>query len=209
MKPFPRERRAPKPQSGAFGSGAKKWGARRFEFFGRARALFPDRDNLFPAFAFKRETAGAMNSILVRPATRQDIPRVFELVCELAEFENARDQVETTPEILERDGFGATPLFGLLVAERDGEVVGMALTYFRFSTWKGKRLYLEDLVVTESARGRGVGRALLEATIQLARDLNCTGLMWQVLDWNKSAIEFYQRFDVRLEEQWLNVHLDL
>jgi GNAT superfamily N-acetyltransferase len=153
--------------------------------------------------------SSASDAVFIRPGTRQDIPRAWELICELALFERARDQVETTPEILERDGFGATPLFGLLVAELDGEVVGMALTYFRYSTWKGKRLYLEDLVVTESARGRGVGRALIEATIQLARETNCTGLMWQVLDCNKSAIEFYKRFDVRIEGEWMNVHFDL
>ena len=147
--------------------------------------------------------------IAIRPATREDIPRVFELVCELAQFERERHQVETTPEILERDGFGESPLFGLIVAQEQSEVVGMALYYFRYSTWKGKRLYLEDLIVTEKARGRGVGKALLEATIQVARDLNCTGLMWQVLDWNTEAMEFYKRFGVCLDGEWVNVHLDV
>ena len=151
-----------------------------------------------------------MNSLFsIRPATRDDIPRVFELIQELAEFENAREHVETTPEQLAEDGFGDNPLFGLLVAQSGEKIVGMALSYFRYSTWKGKRLYLEDLVVTESARGKGVGKALLEATIQKARETNCTGLMWQVLEWNTPAIEFYRRFDVRLDEEWTNVHLDL
>lgn len=149
------------------------------------------------------------DSISIRPGTGQDIPRVFELICELAQFENAREQVETSPEQLERDGFGPAPLFGLLVAQRGEEVVGMALTYFRYSTWKGKRLYLEDLVVTESARGNGVGRALLEATMRVAREAGCSGLMWQVLDWNRPAIEFYKRFGVRFDGEWLNVNLDL
>ncbi len=149
------------------------------------------------------------DSISIRPGTCQDIPRVFELICELAQFENAREQVETSPEQLERDGFGPAPLFGLLVAQRGEEVVGMALTYFRYSTWKGKRLYLEDLVVTESARGNGVGRALLEATMRVAREAGCSGLMWQVLDWNTPAIEFYKRFGVRFDGEWLNVNLDL
>lgn len=147
-------------------------------------------------------------SISIRPATRADVPRAFELVCELATFENAREQVETNCEILERDGFGANPLFGLLVAQVGEEVVGMALYYFRYSTWKGKRLYLEDLVVSESARGQGVGKALLNAVVERAREENCTGLMWQVLDWNAPAIEFYKRFDVRFESEWQNVHLD-
>ncbi len=149
-----------------------------------------------------------MNDLHIRPATRADVPRVFELICELAEFENAREQVQITPAILERDGFGPTPLYGLLVAQMDGEVVGMALFYVRYSTWKGKRLWLEDLIVTEKARGRGVGTALLEATIGAARQQNCSGLMWQVLDWNESAIKFYEKFGARFEREWDNVHLD-
>lgn len=151
-------------------------------------------------------------NIQIRPATRADIPRVFELICELATYENARHQVETTPAILERDGFGETPLYQLLVADDGGDnsshVVGMALSYFRYSTWKGKRLYLEDLIVTESARGKGAGKALLNATIQLARQSECSGLMWQVLDWNTPAIKFYEKFGVRIEEDWNTVHLD-
>lgn len=151
-------------------------------------------------------------NIEIRPATRADIPRVFELICELAEYERAREHVETSPEILERDGFGDTPLYQLLVAD-DGDansshVVGMALCYFRYSTWKGKRLYLEDLIVTESARRRGCGRALLGATIELARQSECSGMMWQVLDWNESAIRFYEKFGVRIETDWNTVHLD-
>ena len=149
-----------------------------------------------------------MMNVQIRRATRADIPRVFELICELAEFENARAQVETTPEILERDGFGANPLYQLLVADDSSHVVGMALCYFRYSTWKGKRLYLEDLIVTESARGKGIGKLLLKATIELARQTECSGLMWQVLDWNAPAIAFYQKFGVRMESEWNTVHLD-
>ena len=147
-------------------------------------------------------------NIQIRRGRREDVPRVYELICELAEYEKAREQVETTPEILERDGFGDDPLYQLLVAEDSSHVVGMALCYFRYSTWKGKRLYLEDLIVTASARGCGVGTALLNATIELARQTNCSGLMWQVLDWNESAIKFYQKFGVRMETEWNTVHLD-
>ena len=146
--------------------------------------------------------------MLIRPATRADVARVYELICELAAFENAREQVETTPAILERDGFGDAPLYQLLVADDSGGVVGMALCYFRYSTWKGKRLYLEDLIVTEAARGQGIGRALLNATIELARHSDCSGLMWQVLDWNEGAIAFYRKFGVRIEAEWNTVHLD-
>ncbi len=144
----------------------------------------------------------------IRHATRADIPRVHALICELATYEKAREQVETTPAILERDGFGDAPLYQLLVADDGGEIVGIALSYFRYSTWKGKRLYLEDLIVTESARGQGVGRALLGATIELARQTDCSGLMWQVLDWNAPAIKFYEKFGVRIETEWNTVHLD-
>ncbi len=148
-------------------------------------------------------------SVHIRPGVRADVPRAFELICELATFENARDKVQTTPEQLERDGFGEAPLFHFLVAESGGAVVGMALCYFRYSTWSGKQLYLEDLIVTESARGGGVGKALLEATIQTARDAACTGLMWQVLDWNMPAQGFYEHFGARLDGEWINVHFDL
>lgn len=150
-----------------------------------------------------------MSDILIRPGTRADVPRAFELIQELAEYEKAAEQVTTTVQKMEEDGFGPNPVYGLLVAE-DGEkgVVGIALYYYRYSTWKGKRIYLEDLIVTEAARGRGVGKALLQATIQTARDTNCTGLMWQVLDWNEPAIEFYKRFDVRFDEGWINCHVD-
>lgn len=147
-------------------------------------------------------------NIQIRPATRADIPRVHELICELATYEKAREQVETTPATLERDGFGENPLYSLLVADDEGEVVGIALSYFRYSTWKGKRLYLEDLIVTESARGKGIGKDLLNATIELARQTNCSGLMWQVLDWNTPAIGFYEKFGVRMETEWNTVHLD-
>ena len=149
-----------------------------------------------------------MTPIHIRPAVRADVARVFELICELAAFENAREQVGTSPTILERDGFGPVPLYGLLVAEVEGEIVGIALTYVRYSTWKGKRLWLEDLIVTQSARGRGVGTALLDATIQNARETDCSGVMWQVLDWNESAIAFYRKFGARCDGEWVNVHLD-
>ena len=147
-------------------------------------------------------------NIEIRRGRAEDIPRVYDLICELAAYENAREQVETTPEILLRDGFGDEPLYQLLVAQNSSHVVGMALSYFRYSTWKGKRLYLEDLVVTEAARGQGVGTLLLKATIDLARQTDCSGLMWQVLDWNESAIAFYQKFGVRIETEWNTVHLD-
>jgi GNAT superfamily N-acetyltransferase len=147
-------------------------------------------------------------NMTIRPGTPADIPAAFALVKELAIYEKALDQVTNTEAQMLSDGFGPQPIFGLIVAENEGQVVGISLYYFRYSTWKGKRLYLEDLVVTESMRGKGLGEKLLEATIDMARQTQCSGLMWQVLDWNTPAIKFYERFGTRFDGEWLNVHLD-
>ena len=147
-------------------------------------------------------------NILIRKGTADDVPEVFELVRELAVFEKAPEQVTNTPEMMLKDGFGAEPIFGLFVAEVDGKVVGISLYYYRYSTWKGKRLYLEDIVVTESMRGYGLGKQLFDATVEEAQTTNCTGMMWQVLDWNKPAIEFYKKYGTRFDEEWINCHLD-
>jgi GNAT superfamily N-acetyltransferase len=148
--------------------------------------------------------------IQIRPGTAADIPQAFNLVTELAVYELAADQVTNTAEQMLEDGFGPNPLFGLIVAEDDetNKLVGIALYYFRYSTWKGKRLYLEDIIVTESHRGMGIGKLLLDETIETARQTNCTGAMWQVLDWNKPAIGFYQQFGTRFDDGWTNCHLD-
>lgn len=146
--------------------------------------------------------------IKIRKGTPEDVPQVFELVQELALFEKAADQVSNTPEQMLEDGFGPNPIYGLLVAEVDGKIVGISMYYTRYSTWKGKRLYLEDLIVTESMRGSGLGKKLLDATIVEARATQCTGVMWQVLDWNEPAIKFYERYGARLDAEWINCHLD-
>ena len=148
-------------------------------------------------------------SIIIRESVREDVPAMFELIKELALYEKAPEQVTNTIEQMYVDGFGKNPIFGTIVSEVGGIVVGMALYYFRYSTWKGKRLYLEDLIVSETMRGRGLGEKLLEATIEQARRTACTGLMWQVLDWNEPAINFYKKFGARFDEEWLNVHIDL
>ncbi len=147
--------------------------------------------------------------MIIRKSTPADIPAMFELVKELAIYEKALDQVSNTPEQMLADGFGENPIFGAVVAEENGSIVGMSLYYFRYSTWKGKRLYLEDLIVQEAMRGRGIGEALIQATIAVAKETNCTGLMWQVLDWNEPAINFYKKLGTRLDDEWINVHLDL
>ena len=146
--------------------------------------------------------------IAVRKGTRQDIPRVFELVQELAHYEKAPEQVTNTAQQMAEDGFGTNPIFGLLVAEVAGRIEGISLFYTRYSTWKGKRLYLEDLIVTEAMRGQGLGKLLLDATVAEARATSCTGVMWQVLDWNEPSIVFYEKYGARLDGEWVNCHLD-
>lgn len=147
-------------------------------------------------------------SIVIREGIKEDVPVMFELIKELALYEKAPEQVTNTVEQMYVDGFGENPIFGSIVAEFEGQVVGLSLYYYRYSTWKGKRLYLEDLIVSEKMRGKGLGEKLLEATIEQAKKTSCTGVMWQVLDWNEPAINFYKKFGVRFDGGWLNVHLD-
>ena len=147
-------------------------------------------------------------NINIRKGTPEDVPSVFELVKELALYEKAPEQVTNTAEMMLKDGFGPEPIFGLFVAEVDTKVVGISLYYFRYSTWKGKRLYLEDIVVTEAMRGYGLGKKLFDATVEEAKATNCTGMMWQVLDWNKPAIDFYEKYGTRFDGEWINCHLD-
>ena len=146
--------------------------------------------------------------ILIRDGKREDLPRTLELIRELAEFERALHEVTNTKLMMEEDGFGPNRVFGFFVAEEDKYIHGISLYYYRYSTWKGKRLYLEDIVVTQDQRGRGIGQLLFEATMKKVIDENCTGLMWQVLDWNEPAIRFYKRYDTRFDKEWVNCHLE-
>lgn len=146
--------------------------------------------------------------IHLRKAIAEDVPEILKLVRELAEYEHAPNEVTNTEERMMREGFGDQPAFECILAEDAGKVVGMSLYYFRYSTWKGKRLYLEDIVVYPEARGKGVGALLFEKTIQIAHETDCSGMMWQVLDWNEPAINFYKKYPTRMEGGWLNCHLD-
>jgi GNAT superfamily N-acetyltransferase len=146
--------------------------------------------------------------ISIRKGEIRDLPAVLELVKELAEYEKALDQVNNNVTQMEMDGFGDNPVFGFLIAEDNGEIVGTSIYYYRYSTWKGRRLYLEDLVVTESKRGTGVGKKLFEKTLEIGRQTNCTGMMWQVLDWNEPAINFYKKYVTKFEEGWINCNID-
>lgn len=146
-------------------------------------------------------------SAVIRQGTKEDVPAAFELIQELALFEKAPEEVDNTPERMLKDGFGENPVYGFMVAELDSQIVGISLYYFRYSTWKGKRLYLEDLIVTQSQRGKGLGNLLFEATIQKAIELDCYGMSWQVLDWNTPAIDFYKKYEAAIDSGWLNASL--
>lgn len=147
-------------------------------------------------------------TVVIREGLITDLPRVFELVKELALFEKAPQEVTNTIGMMEKDGFGPNPVYGFFVAELNTGVVGISLYYWRYSTWKGKRLYLEDIIVTESVRGQGIGKKLFERTMQHALDQQCTGMMWQVLDWNEPAISFYKKYGAKLDGEWINCHLE-
>lgn len=145
--------------------------------------------------------------MIVRKGHREDMPAVLELIKELAVFENEPDAVVVTIEELERDGFGSNPLFSTFVAEEDGEIIGMALFYYRYSTWKGKTIHLEDLIVTQSKRGTGAGSALYKEFMKNAKKEGVRRVEWNVLDWNTHAIEFYERSGAAILESWRTVQM--
>lgn len=150
-----------------------------------------------------------MTSIQVRRATQNDCARMMELVRELAVYEKAPDEVTVTMDHFIQSGFGPNPVWWAFVAEEDGVIQGFALYYIRYSTWKGQRMYLEDIIVTEQARGRGLGARLMDALIQEAKDKGFTGIVWQVLEWNEPAFNFYRKFGARFDPEWVNAVLDV
>jgi GNAT superfamily N-acetyltransferase len=143
----------------------------------------------------------------LRVAQKQDCPRLMALIQELAVYERAPQEVTVTLQQFEEAGFGVRPVWKAFVAEVDNFIVGFALYYVRYSTWKGSRLYLEDLIVTEIMRGKGIGKLLFNRLIQEASELGFNGMSWQVLDWNEPAIKFYKKYEAGLEAGWLNASL--
>ncbi len=144
----------------------------------------------------------------IRPSVPADVAAMMQLIHELAVFEKAPNEVVANAETLLQSGFQEHPLFVAWVAEKDGLIVGMALCYIRYSTWKGPVLYLEDLIVTESFRGNGIGKALFEKCIAHAKHNNYRRMVWQVLDWNTPAIDFYKGYGAQIEDGWLNASID-
>ena len=143
-------------------------------------------------------------SVTIRVARKADCPRLLELVHELALYERAPEEVTVTLEEFEEAGFGETPVWKAFVAEENGFIAGFAIYYIRFSTWKGSRLYLEDFIVTESYRGKGIGKLLFETVMQEAKGKGFNGMNWQVLDWNEPALNFYNKYAAQIEAGWLN-----
>lgn len=144
------------------------------------------------------------NLIAIRPIGEADCPRILELVQELADFEKAPEEVTVTLEHFAKAGFGDRPVWWGFVALAEGRIIGFALYYIRFSTWKGESMYLEDLLVTESWRRKGVGQLLLDAILTEARAQKFAQVRWQVLEWNEPAIRFYQKNQAVLDPEWVN-----
>ena len=146
--------------------------------------------------------------MIIRDARKEDMPAILELIRELAAFEKEPDAVSMTVGTLEKEGFGEQPLFHAFVAEVDGKIEGMALVYYRFSTWKGRTLHLEDLIVREEKRGTGLGNGLYKRVIQYAKQQGVKRVEWVVLDWNQHAIDFYERSGATVLKDWYTVQMD-
>ena len=148
-----------------------------------------------------------MTSPIIRKAIKNDCPRLLELIRELAIYERAPEEVTVSLSHFEESGFGTHPVWWAFVAEVDHVVVAFALYYVRYSTWKGQCMYLEDILVTKEMRGKGLGSLLFERLIDEAREKQMNGIVWQVLEWNEPAINFYKRYQVTFDSEWINCKL--
>ena len=148
-------------------------------------------------------------NIIIRKAEKKDLKRLMELIYQLAVFERAPQEMTVTLEHFEESGFGENPVWWAFVAEVDERVEGFALFYIRYSTWKGRRMYLEDILVNEELRGKGIGKLLFDKIIEEAKERKLNGIVWQVLDWNEPAINFYKKFEgVNFDSGWLNCSIN-
>jgi GNAT superfamily N-acetyltransferase len=145
--------------------------------------------------------------MIIRKAIATDIPAVHDLIRELAEYEQAPEEVIVTEHDMINDGFGSNPLYTCYVAEDHNEIIGMALYYIKYSTWKGPCVFLEDIIVTQSRRKEGLGKLLFDQVLSDCRKMNCKRVEWQVLDWNTPAIKFYEQYEPEVLKEWLNYRL--
>jgi GNAT superfamily N-acetyltransferase len=146
-------------------------------------------------------------NIQIRKAEKKDCTRLLELIQELAVYERAPEEVTVTLQHFEESGFGDRPVWWAFVAEVDGRVEGFALYYIRYSTWKGQRMYLEDLLVTEKLRGKQIGKLLVDRLIEEAKEKKFSAIVWQVLEWNEPAINFYKKYETVFDAEWVNCSL--
>ncbi len=149
-----------------------------------------------------------MSNILIRKAQREDCPRLMELIRGLADYEKMPDEVTVALSHFEESGFGPNPVWWGFVAETDGMVYGFALYYIRYSTWKGQRLWLEDLYVDPHKRGQKLGAMLFDRLIEEARAKGYSGMNWQALDWNEPALNFYRKYKANFDPSWVNCSID-
>jgi GNAT superfamily N-acetyltransferase len=148
-----------------------------------------------------------MTSLNIRKGVVEDLPRVLELIKELAIYENAPNEVEVTVSEMTRWGFGDNPLFNFFVLEKNAHIIGIAIYYYKYSTWKGKCLFLEDIIVTKNERKQGYGKLLFNEVVGVAKQHKVRRLEWQVLDWNAPAIEFYKKYPTTFDAEWINCKL--
>lgn len=148
-------------------------------------------------------------NITLRTAEKEDCPRLLELITELAIYERAPEEVTVTIEEFQDAGFGENAVWKAFVAETEEKIEGFALYYIRYSTWKGCRLYLEDFIVTEKMRRYGIGKKLFDRIILETKEKGYKGMVWQVLDWNEPALNFYRKYNSSVETGWLNASLSL
>ncbi len=146
-------------------------------------------------------------NISIRKGLKSDLSEALNLIRELAIYENAPNEVSLTIEELEIDGFGENPIFNFFVAEVEGKVVGISLYYIKYSTWKGKCVFLEDIIVTEKFRQHGIGKRLFSAVVEVSEKMKVPRLEWQVLNWNKPAIKFYEKLNSEFDDEWINCRL--
>lgn len=145
----------------------------------------------------------------IRRAERKDCKRLLELIHELAVYEKAPNEVTVTLEHFEESGFGENPVWWGFVAEEEGVILGFTLYYIRYSTWKGQRMYLEDFLVTENARGKGIGKLLFDRLIEEAKAKKFNAIVWQVLEWNEPAINFYKKYNASFDGEWFNCAISI